>query len=57
MEHLTFLSSGSLVFSVSWELFLTKKTQDQKIMPQIILIERTAYLAGYKLFTRDVSQY
>ena len=57
MEHLTFLSSGSLIFSVPWELFLTKKAQDQKIMPQIILIERTAHLAGYKLFTRHVSQY
>ena len=47
MEHLTFLSSGSLVFSVPWELFLTKKIQDQKNMPQIILKERTAHLASY----------
>ena len=54
---MTFLSSGSLVFSVPWELFLTKKIQDQKNMPQIILKERTAHLASYTFFTRDVDQY
>ena len=42
-----FLSSGSLVCSVPWELFLTKKIQDQKNMPQIILKKRTAHLASY----------
>ena len=47
IDHLTFLSSGSLVFSVPWKLFLTKKIHDQKYMPQIILQERTAYLASY----------
>ena len=54
---LTFLSSGSLVFTVPRELFLTKKFQDQKNMPQIILNERTAHLASYTFFTRDVDQY
>ena len=44
---MTFLSSGSLVFSVPWELFLTKKIVDQKNMPQIILKERAAHLASY----------
>ena len=44
---MTFLSSGSLVFSVPGELFLTKKIEDQKSMPQIILKERTAHLASY----------
>ena len=39
--------SGSLVFSVSWELLSTKKIQDQKNMPQIILKERKAHLASY----------
>ena len=53
---MTFLSSGSLVFSVPWELFLTKKIQDQKNMPQIILKERTAHLANYT-FLQDVDQY
>ena len=38
---MTFLGSGSLVFSVPRELFLTKKIQDQKNMPQIILKGRT----------------
>ena len=52
-----FLSRGSLVCSVPWELFLTKKIQDQKNMPQIILKERTAHLASYTFFTRDVDQY
>ena len=54
---LTFLSSGSLVFTVPREVFLTKKIQDQKNMPQIILNERTAHLASYTFFTRDVDQY
>ena len=40
---MTFLSSGSLVFSVPWELFLTKKIEDQKNM----LKERAAHLASY----------
>ena len=40
---MTFLSSGSLVFSVPWELFLTKKIEDQKNM----LKERAALLASY----------
>ena len=44
---MTFLSSGSLVFSVPWKLFLTKKNQSQKNIPQIILKERTAQLASY----------
>ena len=48
MEHLPFLCSGSLlVFSLPWELFLTKKSQDQKNMPQILLKERAAHLASY----------
>ena len=38
-------------------MFLTKKIQDQKNMPQIILKERTAHLASYTFFTRDVDQY
>ena len=54
---MTFLSSGSLVFSVPWELFLTKKIQEQKNMPQIILKERTTHLGSYTFFTRDVDQY
>ena len=37
MEHLTFLSSGSLVFSVPLELFLTKKIQGQKNMLKLFL--------------------
>ena len=44
---MTFLSSSSLVFSVPWKLFLTKKYLNQKNIPQIILKERTAYLASY----------
>ena len=40
---MTFLSSGSLVFSVPWELFLTKKIEDQKN----VLKERAAHLASY----------
>ena len=44
---MTFLSIGSLVFSVPWELFFTEKIQEQKYMPQIILKEITAYLASY----------
>ena len=48
MEHLTFFCSGSLlVFSLPWELFLTKKSQDQKNIPQIIVKEKTAHLASY----------
>ena len=47
IEHLTFLSKGSLGFSVSGELFLTKKIQDQKNIRQIILKERTAHLGSY----------
>ena len=43
---MTFLSSGSLVFSVPWELFLTKKIEDQKNMPQIILKEKAPHLAS-----------
>ena len=43
---MTFLS-GSLVFSVPWELYLAKKIQDQKNMHEIILKERTAHLASY----------
>ena len=31
--------------------------QDQKNMPQIILKERTAHLASYNFFTKDVDQY
>ena len=45
-----------LVFSVPWELFLTKKIQDQKNIPQIIIKESKAHLAGYTFFTRDVDQ-
>ena len=56
-EHLTFLRRGSLVFSVPWELFLTKKNQEQKNTPQIIIKERTAHLASYTFLTRDVDQY
>ena len=44
---MTFLSSSSLVFSVPWKLFLTKKYLNQKNIPQIILKERTAHLASY----------
>ena len=54
---MTFFSSGSLVFSVPLELFLTEKIQDHKNMLQIILKERTAHLASYTFFTRDVDQY
>ena len=54
---MTFLSKGSLVLSVCWELFLTKKFQDQKNMPQIILKERTAHLGSYTFFTQDADQY
>ena len=49
--------SGSLVFSVSWELLPTKKIQDQKNMPQIIFKERAAHLGSYTFFTKDVDQY
>ena len=38
-------------------MFLAKKIQDQKNMPQIILKEKTADLASYTFFTRDVDQY
>ena len=44
---MTFLSSGSLVFSVPWELYLTQNIQDQENMTQIILKERTAHLTSY----------
>ena len=54
---MTFLGSGSLAFSFPWELFLNKKSQDQKHMPQIILKERTAHLASYTFFARDADQY
>ena len=54
---MAFLSSGSLVFSFPWKLFLTQKIEDQKNMPQIILEGRTAYLANYTFFTRDVDHY
>ena len=33
--------------SVSYDYVLTKKIQDQKNMPQVILKERAAHLAGY----------
>ena len=56
-KNLTFLNKGSLVLSVCWELFLTKKFQDQKNMPQIILKERTAHLGSYTFFTQDADQY
>ena len=45
-KNLIFLSKGSLVFSASWELFLTKKIQDQKNMSQISLKERTTHLGS-----------
>ena len=51
-KHLTFLSKGSLVFSVSWELFLTKEIQVQKNMPRIILKERTAHLGSHTFYRR-----
>ena len=54
---MTFLSSGSLAFSVPCKLFLTKKIQDQRNMSQIILKERTSHLASYNFLTRDVDQY
>ena len=43
---MTFLSSGSLVFSVPWKLFLTKKNQDQKVFlklffSQLIFLQET----------------
>ena len=41
------LSKSSLVFSVSWELFLTKKLQYQKNMCQINIKETTAHLGSY----------
>ena len=46
VKHLIFLSSGSFMCSAPWELFSTKKIQDQKNMPQIILKKRTAHLAS-----------
>ena len=49
------MRGSSLVFSVPWEFFLTKKIQDQKNIPQIILKERPAHLAIYT-FTH-VDQY
>ena len=52
-----FLSSGSLVCSVPWELFLTKRIQGQKNMPQVIQEKRAAHLVSYTFFTRDVDQY
>ena len=48
---MTFLSKGSLVFSVPWELLLTKKIQDQKNMPQIIK-EKIAHLGSYTFYKR-----
>ena len=44
---MTFLSSGSLVFSVSWELFLNKKNSGPK---KYASYERTAHLASYTFF-------
>ena len=35
--------------SVSYDDVLTKKIQDQKNMPQIILKERAAHLASYTI--------
>ena len=49
---MTFLNSGSLVFSVPSELSLTKYIRDQKNIPQIILKERTAHLASYTLLQK-----
>ena len=42
---------------VPYELVWTKEIQDQKNMPQIILKKRTAHLASYTFFKRDVDQY
>ena len=51
------MSGRLLLFSVPWELFLTKKIQGQKNMPQIFITERTAHLASYTFIARDVGQY
>ena len=47
---MTFLSKGSLVFSVPRELFLIKKIQEQKNIPQIILKEKTSNVGSHTFF-------
>ena len=54
---MTFLSGGSLVFSVPLKIVLSQKKSGPKNMPEIILKERTAHLASYTLFTRNVDQH